>query len=118
AMARMHHHEMGEPFDYDSIGRTLRYFGEDFSDDNIDKAVEQTRGEVFYDNGNILDTPFHLICGGHTEDSSGIGEDNGREVIFAGKYDWPTVPDDFTTLQDEKMVRKWIHSRPNTWSNL
>ena len=118
AMARMHHHEMGEPFDYDSIGRTLRYFGEDFSDENIDKAVEQTRGEVFYDNGNILDTPFHLICGGHTEDSSGIGEDNGREVIFAGKYDWPTVPDDFTTLQDEKMVRKWIHSRPNTWSNL
>ncbi|MCB9089692.1 MAG: hypothetical protein H6628_15440 [Calditrichae bacterium] len=80
--------------------------------------MEQTRGEVFYDNGNILDTPFHLICGGHTEDSSGIGEDNGREVIFAGKYDWPTVPDDFTTLQDEKMVRKWIHSRPNTWSNL
>ncbi len=117
AMARVNHEQLGDPFDYDNIGKTLRYFGADFDEEMIDKAVEETRGEVFFAKDVILDTPFHLICGGHTEDSAVPGE-KGEEVLFKGKYDWHTVPDDFTTLQDELMVRKWIHSRPDTWSNL
>jgi SpoIID/LytB domain protein len=117
AMARIDHKRLGDPYDYCNTGKTLRYFGEDFEDETIAEAVEVTAGQVIYAEGYIRDTPFHLICGGHTEDASGSGE-NGGDTLFAGKYDWQNVPPDFTSLQDEKMVEKWIHSRPKTWCNL
>ncbi len=117
AMARIGHRRLGDPFDYCHTGETLRYFGDDFEDETIEKAVLKTAGQVMFNGNRISDTPFHLICGGHTEDGYGVRE-NGDEPIFKGRYDWHTVPEDFTSLQDEDMVRKWILSRPDTWSNL
>lgn len=117
AMARINHKRLGDPYDYDNSGRTLRYFGEDFEDETIDRAVEMTAGQVIFAENFIRDTPFHLICGGHTEDAFG-DQGNGEEPVFVGKYDWKKVPGNFTSLQDEAMVEEWIHSRPETWCNL
>jgi len=117
AMARINHKRLGDPYDYCNTGKTLRYFGEEFEDETIAKAVKLTEGQVIFAEGYVRDTPFHLICGGHTEDAFSSGG-NGDDTVFAGKYDWHTVPRDFTSLQDEAMVKKWIHSRPETWCNL
>lgn len=117
AMARINHRRLGDPYDYSWTGQTLRYFGEDFNDENIDKAVELTRGEVIVADKLVRDTPFHLISGGHTEDDFDRDEDQGKHHL-RGKYNWHTVPKGFKSLKDEAAAVKWIHSRPETWCNL
>ncbi len=117
AIARIDHRELGEPYDYSYTGETLRYFGDEFYDENIEKAVAMTEGQVITEGDYICDSPFHLICGGHTEDGSSI-EDNGEKIVFKGKYDAAKPPSEFNSLQEEKMAQKWIHSRPDTWCNL
>ncbi len=116
-LARVNHKHLGDPYDMCDWGHCLRYYGEDFTDENIDRAVQETRGQVIFTNHTICDAYFNLICGGHTEDVTGVWElDEAPQ--FNGKYDWKEVPEDFTTLQDEKMARKWILSRPDAWCNL
>ncbi|NOX36142.1 MAG: SpoIID/LytB domain-containing protein [Calditrichaeota bacterium] len=116
-MARIQHKHLGDPYDFCNWGHCLRYYGDDFEDENIDKAVELTRGQIIMAQERITDAYFNLICGGHTEDASGVWEID-EEPVFHGKYDWKEVPKDFTSLQDEEMVQKWINSRPEAWCNL
>lgn len=116
-MARVGHKHLGAPYDMCNWGHCLRYYGDDFSDENIQKAVELSRGQVIFADDTICDTYFNLICGGHTEDASGVWEMD-EEPFFTGKYDWKETPKGFANLQDEEVVKKWIHSRPDAWCNL
>jgi SpoIID/LytB domain protein len=116
-MARINHKHLGDPFDMCDWGHCLRYFGVDFEDKNIDKAVENTRGQVILTDGNICDAYFNLICGGHTEDATGVWEIDELPQ-FHGKYDWKNIPKNFSSLQQEDVVQKWILSRPDAWCNL
>jgi stage II sporulation protein D len=116
-LARVNHKHIGEPYDMCDWGHCLRYYGQDFEDEIIETAVENTRGQVIYTERNITDTYFNLICGGHTEDAAGVWEIE-EDVQFKGRYDWKEVPKEFSSLQNEKIVRKWILSRPDAWCNL
>ncbi len=117
-LARVQHNHLADPYDMCDWGHCLRYYGEDFEDKNIEKAVEETRGQVIFTNrNNICDAYFNLICGGHTEDATGVWEID-EAPQFKGKYDWVKVPKEFTNLQDENTVRNWILSRPDAWCNL
>jgi len=117
-LARVQHNHLGDPYDMCDWGHCLRYYGEDFEDRNIEQAVEETRGQViFTSHNNICDAYFNLICGGHTEDATGVWEID-EAPQFHGKYDWVKVPREFTNLQDENTVRNWILSRPDAWCNL
>ncbi len=113
AMARIHHRQLGDPFDFNNVGETLRYFGVDYEDEDIEKAVKLTEGQVIFSKKYIRDTPFHLICGGHTEDAA----ENG-EAFFEGKFDADSKPKAYVSLKDENVVRKWIEARPEAWCNL
>ncbi|HQU73461.1 MAG TPA: SpoIID/LytB domain-containing protein [Calditrichia bacterium] len=115
AMARIQHRRLGDPFDYNDFGETLRYYGTDFTDEIITKGVEATKGQVVISDGLIRDTPFHLISGGHTEDE--FQEDEGP-THFKGKYNGPETPKGFKSLKDDAAAEKWITSRPDTWCNL
>ncbi len=116
-LARVEHKHPGDPYDMCDWGHCLRYYGIDFEDKNIDVAVEETRGQVIFTKNVICDAYFNLICGGHTEDAKGVWEMD-EEPQFHGKYDWKKVPKEFSSLQDEEVVRKWILSRPDAWCNL
>lgn len=116
-LSRVKHKHPGDPFDMCDWGHCLRYYGNDFEDPNIDRAVEETRGQVIFTNGNICDAYFNLICGGHTEDASGVWEID-ESAQFHGKYDWKDQPKEFKNLHKEDVVRKWILSRPDAWCNL
>jgi len=116
-LARVGHKHWGEPYDWCNWGHCLRYYGDDFSDKNIEKAVQQTRGQVIITENKICDTYFNLICGGHTEDASGVWEID-EAPFFKGKYDWKEHHKEFSDLRKEKNVRKWIHARPDAWCNL
>ena len=116
-LARIQHKHLGDPFDMCDWGHCLRYYGTDFEDKNIDVAVEETRGQVIYTNQNICDAYFNLICGGHTDDASGVWEID-EQTQSHGKYDWKKASKAYTTLHEEGAVRKWILSRPDAWCNL
>jgi stage II sporulation protein D len=116
-LARVQHKHLGDPFDMCDWGHCLRYYGTDFEDKNIELAVEETRGQVIYTNQNICDAYFNLICGGHTEDASGVWEID-EQPQFHGKYDWKKASKAFSALHKEEVVRKWILSRPDAWCNL
>ena len=117
AMARVGHKHLGDPYDMCNWGHCLRYYGDDFQDDNIEKAVEETRGQVISTGERITDTYFNLICGGHTEDALGVWEIDA-EPVFYGKYDYKETPEEFKDLRDESTVEKWIQARPDAWCNL
>ena len=116
-LARIKHKHLGDPYDMCDWGHCLRYYGNDFEDPYIDQAVEETCGQVIFSNGNICDAYFNLICGGHTEDVSGVWEID-ESPQFHGKYDWKDTPKEFKNLSKEEVVRKWILSRPDAWCNL
>ncbi len=116
-MARVGHKHLGDPYDMCNWGHCLRYYGDDFQDDNIEKAVEETRGQVISTGERITDTYFNLICGGHTEDALGVWEIDA-EPVFYGKYDYKETPEEFKDLRDESTVEKWIQARPDAWCNL
>ena len=116
-LARVEHKHLGDPYDMCNWGHCLRYYGNDFEDPNIDQAVEKTCGQVIFSNANICDAYFNLICGGHTEDVSGVWEMD-ESPQFHGKYDWKDTPKEFKNLNKEQVVRKWILSRPDAWCNL
>ena len=116
-LARIQHKHLGDPFDMCDWGHCLRYYGSDFEDKNIEVAVEETRGQVIYTNQNICDAYFNLICGGHTDDASGVWEID-EQIQSHGKYDWKKASKAYTTLHEEGAVRKWILSRPDAWCNL
>lgn len=117
AMARINHTQIGDPFDFSNMGPALRYYGDDFDNKDIDNAVESTRGQILLTKDHIRDTPFHLICGGHTEDSEGFWE-NDEKPLFTGKYDWNEKSKKRAALHDDKSIRTWIESRPEVYCNL
>lgn len=116
-LARVQHKHLGDPFDMCDWGHCLRYYGTDFEDKNIETAVEATRGQVIYTSQKICDAYFNLICGGHTEDASGVWEVD-EQPQFHGKYDWKRASKAYSALNEEEAARKWILSRPDAWCNL
>ena len=54
AMARLFHTCLGDPFDYTNFGETLRYYGVDFEDETIEKAVQLTSGQVIFSSDDFL----------------------------------------------------------------
>ncbi len=116
-LARIGHKHTGDPFDMCNWGHCLRYYGEEFTDSSIDQAVEDTRGQVIFTKNEICDAYFNLICGGHTEDATGVWEMD-EAPQFRGKFDWKEQPKGVQSLKKEEDARKWIHSRPDAWCNL
>lgn len=117
AMARIDHRRLGDPYHYGDNGETLRYFGDEYTDDKIDQAVDETSGQVIISDNFIRDSHFHLICGGHTEDAMGLF-DTDEETFYNGKVDSAKKPKDLNDLGNEESANKWINSRPDTWCNL
>jgi stage II sporulation protein D len=109
------HHS--DKYDFCSTPHCLRYFGENYTDSNIEKAEKATRNLVVYDDRNICDAYFHLISGGHTEDAAGIWQTED-DAFFKGTYDYTEIDPKYEDLRDEKIVRNWIADRPTVFCNL
>lgn len=116
-LARVGHKHLGDPFDMCDWGHCLRYYGEDFEDQNISIAVEETRGQVIFTKNKICDAYFNLICGGHTDNASGVWETD-EATQFIGKFDWKEEHKEFDSLQEEENIKKWVFARPDAWCNM
>jgi SpoIID/LytB domain protein len=116
-LARVSHKHLGEPYDMCNWGHCLRYYGQDFNDKNISIAVEETRGQVIFSDDKICDAYFNLICGGHTDDVTGVWEID-ELTQFSGKYDWKKAHKEYGSLRDEETMKKWVLSRPDAYCNM
>ncbi|GAB4333976.1 MAG: hypothetical protein Kow0037_12390 [Calditrichia bacterium] len=116
-LARIEHKHLGDPYDMCDWGHCLRYYGDDFDDPNIDKAIEQTRGQVIFTPEGICDAYFNLLCGGHTEDASGVWDVETSQYSHA-KFDWKEKPEGYEDLKSEEAARRWILNRPQAFCNL
>ncbi len=116
--SRLDHNHRSEPYDFCDWGHCIRYYGDKFEDENILKAIEDTRGmAIKVKEGQVFDAYFNTVCGGHTESSTGIWETE-QQVSCSGKFDGPEVPKGFKGLQSEEEVKKWVNSRPAAFCNL
>jgi stage II sporulation protein D len=117
ALVRYSLRHENDNYDFCATPHCLRYFGHNYKDKNIARAIKETRGQVIYDDLNVCDAYFHLISGGHTEDAAGIWQDE-NDAFFKGTYDYHTIDEKYEDLRDEDVIRKWIADRPDVYCNL
>ncbi len=79
------------------------------------RAVEETRGEVLWHDGQICDARYSKCCGGVLEEFETCWEDV-RHPYLVGKRDSLTK-ETFPDLTKEEAARKWILSSPASFCN-
>ena len=78
--------------------------------ENIDKAVDATRGEVPVYKGEIIDAVFYSNCGGHTEDNENVWL--GLPIPYLrGVYDGEQ-PEGWEFPLSDADLKKWILQPP------
>ncbi len=78
---------------------------------NIEKAIQETRGEVLFFDHQLCETPSTYHCGGHTEGKSATS-------YLKGIVDSQNGDMDEVSLDNEDHVTSWIHSQPDVYCNL
>ncbi len=103
-------------FDVCADDHCQRYQGiPEGSNENVVKAVGETRNLVLYYNGEICDTRFSKCCGGISEEFETCWEDTHKpylKPVRDSHYD-PDMPD----LTNEENARQWILSTPQAFCN-
>ena len=117
SLARIGKQHRLEPFDLCDEVHCHVYGGVKKESPLVNEAVTQTHGQILMYNGNICDTFYAGVCGGHTENNENVW--NGEPQPFLrGTFDSPhssRLPVDF--LLDEGRVRQWIESSPDVFCN-
>ncbi|HIA02855.1 MAG TPA: SpoIID/LytB domain-containing protein, partial [Myxococcales bacterium] len=88
------------------------YAGLQREDNRTDRAVFETRGEMLFSEGNLVDAVYCANCGGHTESSENVWNSDPSSVL-QGR------PDGRRTLKSlsESAVRAWVSSNPSSYCN-
>lgn len=108
---------LNDPFELCAHVHCQVYSGVTYENPTVTKAVTDTRGQILFHNGAVVDAHYSKVCGGHTEDVQATWM---TPPIYAGKG----VPCDCTAemevpdLTTENGARRWIQSRPSACCNL
>ncbi len=78
------------------------------------EAVEETRGEVLFYQGQICDARYSKSCGGITENFETAWEDQPIPYLQSIS----DAPFSFPTLRTEEEARRWILSEPEAYCHL
>jgi len=83
----------------------------------IEKAVDGTKGELFFNNGNLYNIPYCKSCGGYLNDDYEIYEDVIFDFLKKGQdTDNDSVNKKFY-LKSEKKLSNWINQKPDVFCN-
>jgi stage II sporulation protein D len=69
---RMEAREKGQPYDLENTALFQMYQGSELVNENIRKAVLETKDEILTFNGKPIAAFFHSNCGGHTSAAIGV----------------------------------------------
>jgi len=90
---------------YSGIGKT---------NDEVEKAVLETRGEVLTANDTVISAYYASNCGGHSENIENVWpERSGHAQQWSGHPDMDGEIDLDLTQADD--IREWINSVPDCW---
>lgn len=85
--------------------------------ENVKAAIESTRGEVLFHNGQICDARFSKCCGGMVESFENVWEPV-KHPYLQSFVDNNVEPSDYSLqLQDEQKAEKWISGSPRAFCN-
>jgi len=83
----------------------------------VEKAVNETKGEVLTYNGNICDTRYYKCCGGLSELFENVWEPV-KHPYLRSIADLDKIPEGYDTdLTDETNARRWIKGNPGSFCN-
>ena len=106
---------IGEPYDFSDDVYFQVFHGVTLRSNKTDRAVMETRGKVLFFRDEIAETPYHSICGGHTESSELLwGKD---KPYLQGIPDLPHGAFFNYNLRSERDVREWLLSSPPAYCN-
>ncbi|MBN1153570.1 SpoIID/LytB domain-containing protein [candidate division KSB1 bacterium] len=82
-------------------------------------AVRETEGEVLTNDGEICETFYCGVCGGHTEHNENVWQGTPRRYL-RGVFDLPSnnVQVSENYLIEEDHVEKWVSNEPRVYCNL
>jgi len=112
--ARLGQKHSNEGFDFCSDSHCLRYYGKNFNNPVIEKALQETRGILLKSGDKVCNAYFSYSCGGHTENTSGVWLNEDVPYV-SGKFDGKPENDPHLDLTLETDVRKWILDRPEVF---
>jgi stage II sporulation protein D len=69
---RMEAREKGQPYDLENTALFQMYQGSELVNENIQKAVMETKNEILTFDGKPIAAFFHSNCGGHTSGAVGV----------------------------------------------
>jgi SpoIID/LytB domain protein len=106
---------IGEPYDFSDDVYFQVFTGITYRTDKTDRAVMDTRGEVLFYGDEVAETPYHSICGGHTESSDLLW--GRKKPYLEGVPDLPHSSSFDYNLKNERDVREWLLSFPPAYCN-
>ena len=105
-----------DPFDVCADVHCQVYSGLSKQTKETSKAVNETRGIVLYQNGNVCNAVYSAVCGGHGEDNQHAWGGEARDYLQGG-FDGPSSLKRFGSLKNEQHVQKWIDANPPAYCN-
>ncbi|GBE27382.1 stage II sporulation protein [bacterium BMS3Bbin03] len=81
--------------------------------------VKETKGFVLTCEGEICNTPSHLVCGGHTEKLENISDSDPKSYLkaFFDRAGYEPPPEVPVRLDNEEAIEIWINSKPDVHCN-
>jgi len=83
----------------------------------VEKAVEETAGEVLEYDGVVCDTRYYKCCGGVTELFENVWEPVNHPYLQKIADYREGLSGSSTDIQDEKKAEEWIKGRPDAFCN-
>jgi SpoIID/LytB domain protein len=88
------------------------YAGLKREDHRTDQAVFETRGEMLFSKGSLVDAVYCANCGGHTEHNDNVWK-SSPSTVLRGRPDGKKM---LKSLSDEA-VRAWLSTKPASYCN-
>ena len=103
-LAKIGTRHFGEPFRVCAKQHCQVYKGHSRELPRTSRAVKETRGEVLWGDGRLIDTVYSASCGGHTEHNDVVWESTADRHL-RGRQDGASTPGD---LSDEPTLRRFL----------
>ncbi len=116
ALAKLGSVHLSDPFDLCASVHCQAYSGSSEYHQSTNRAVEETKGLVLWQDDTICDAVYSAVCGGHGEnnDKAWGGE---PKTYLQGQFDGSQQLERYGSLSNEENINAWIDDSPNAYCN-
>ncbi len=107
----------GEPYDMKADVSDQIYLGIEAEKENVNRAIDDTRGYVIKHDGNLINAYYHSTCGGYTDDIDEVWDKSKtgylRAIPDSGYCSWSKYfewKESYTGKQLKLMIEQYLSS--------